>query len=80
MTKSPKKYRFSAKEVASMAGASESYVKKIRANKELFPKTEMVRKILEMDQLLMDGSAALKNELLEKFKSKEESQKMAGSD
>jgi len=60
-TKSTKKiYRYTSEEVANMANCSVSYVKKLRAG-IAEQNTDKARMVIAIDDLLMDGS----NKLLE---------------
>lgn len=61
-TRSPKKYRLTASEVAEIVGCSESYVKQLRCG--VVPKTSpMAREVLAIDLLAENGTNHLIKEI-----------------
>lgn len=61
-TRCTKIYRFTAKEIADIAGISESYVKKIRLNPSIHTSSQ-AQQIIAIDETLQDGSDKLINEI-----------------
>lgn len=57
-----KYYRYTAHEVANLAGVSEGYVRKIRA-RIVEAKSDKAQKVLAIDDILYDGSTKLLNEV-----------------
>jgi len=61
-TRCTKKYQLTASEVADMAGCSESYVKKLRANL-VDTKSQLARRVLGIDTIAEDGKNLLIQEI-----------------
>jgi predicted transcriptional regulator len=57
-----KKYQLTAAEVADMAGCSESYVKKLRADL-VDTKSPLARRVLAIDTIAEDGKSLLIQEI-----------------
>lgn len=57
-----KKYQLTASQVADMAGCSESYVKKLRANL-VDTKSQLAKRVLGIDSIAEDGKSLLIQEI-----------------